>query len=176
MNEVALRYAESLFSLALESRQVETWQDEVKCLRKILRENEEFLNVLSSAFISLKEKEEIVDRTLRSFNSNLVALVKVVIKNHRVSEFDNILLSYNSLANEYRGVKEGLIYSTVKLDETTKEKIEAEIGKLEKSKVELIPVIDPSLIGGIKVVINDHIYDDSIKHHLDEMENKLLRK
>ena len=29
----------------------------------------------------------------------------------------NIFASYNSLANQYRGVKEGLIYSTVKLDE-----------------------------------------------------------
>ena len=40
---------------------------------------------------------------------------------------------------------------------------------------ELINIIDPSLIGGVKVVINDHIYDGSIKHHIDNMKLSLLK-
>lgn len=176
MNELALRYAESLFSLANESSQIEVWQDEVKLLKKILTSNKEFISLLSSEFLSLKEREDIIDRTLKDFNVNIVSLVKVVMKNHRLSEINNILSSYNSLANEYRGVKEGLIYSTVKLDEETLRQIEISVGNKEHAKVELIPYIDPSLIGGIKVVISDHIYDDSISYHLKEMKQKLLRK
>ncbi len=176
MNEIALRYAESLYSIALETNQVEAWQLEVKELKKILTSNEEFLFVLSSEFLLLNERFSIIDRTLKDFNPNIVGLLKVIVKNHRVNELMNILTSYNSLANEYRGVKEGLIYSVIKLDETTLTKITKSIGEIEHSEVELIPVIDPNLIGGVKVVINDHIYDDSIKYHLEKMKSELLRK
>ena len=41
--------------------------------------------------------------------------------------------------------------------------------------VELKNIIDPSLIGGVKVVIKDRIYDGSIKHHIDMMKQDLLK-
>ena len=42
--------------------------------------------------------------------------------------------------------------------------------------VELIPHIDPTLIGGVKVVINSHVYDGSIKNQLEKMQIDLLGK
>ena len=42
--------------------------------------------------------------------------------------------------------------------------------------VELISRIDPSLIGGVKVVINSHVYDGSIKNQLEKMQIDLLGK
>ena len=176
MNEIALRYAESLFSLAQDNDQVDAWSNEVKQLRKILLDEQDFIKLLASEFISLKEKYEIIDRTFSSFNVNIVSLIKVVVKNHRVSLLVTIFSSYLSLRNQYRGVKEGLIYSTVKLEEKSMKEISDAISKKEHCKVSLSPVIDPSLIGGVKVVINDHIYDGSIKHHLSQMQNELLRK
>ena len=53
--------------------------------------------------------------------------------------------------------------------------IEKKISALEENKVELRNQIDKSLIGGVKVVIGDHIYDDSIKHHLDELKTNLTK-
>ena len=50
------------------------------------------------------------------------------------------------------------------------------MSEIEKCPVELKVIVDSTLIGGIKVVINDHIYDGSIKHHIEEMKNTLLKK
>ena len=46
-------------------------------------------------------------------------------------------------------------------------KLNSKISEVEKMPTELINIIDPSLIGGVKVVINDHIYDGSIKNQLE---------
>ena len=43
----------------------------------------------------------------------------------------------------------------------------------EGSEIELHVKIDPSLIGGVKVVINNHIYDGSVKNKLSEMKQSL---
>ena len=42
--------------------------------------------------------------------------------------------------------------------------------------MDLISRIDPSLIGGVKVVINSHVYDGSIKNQLEKMQIDLLGK
>ena len=67
------------------------------------------------------------------------------------------------------------MYSTEKLSEEQLEKLNNTISEVEKRPTDLKNIIDPLLIGGVKVVINDHIYDGSIKHHLENMKLTLLK-
>lgn len=175
MNEIASRYANGLYSLALEEQKVNEWQSEVKIINQLLIENKEFLDVLSSSFLDLKDKEKMLDETFVSVSKEIVNLMKLVIKNHRQRYLLDILKAFNSLCNAYRGVKEGLIYSTSRLDTKTLEKIRIEISKVEGIDVELYNIIDPTLIGGVKVVIDGHIYDGSIKSRLTKLKESLLK-
>ncbi|MCR5309652.1 MAG: ATP synthase F1 subunit delta, partial [Bacilli bacterium] len=92
---------------------------------------------------------------------------------HRVNLLKDILVSFNSLCNSYRGITEGMLFSAFALDKKTIADIELAISKKEGRKVSLIFKIDPSLIGGVKVVINNHIYDGSVKNKLVEMKQSL---
>ena len=69
-----------------------------------------------------------------------------------------------------------MVYSVVPLDEQTLSKLQKKISQLEKVEIELINKIDPSIIGGLKVVIHSHIYDGSIKNKLENMKIDLLKK
>lgn len=175
MNEIASRYAAGLYSIALDANKVSVWQEEIKTIQKIFLENREFLDVLSSAFLPLVEKEEMLDKTLKGVDPNIVNLIKLLIKNHRQRYILDTFQAYNSLANQLRGVKEGLIYSTYRLDDKTLEKIKQKIKSVEGSDVDLINIIDPTLIGGVRVVIDGHIYDGSIKSHLEKLKESLLK-
>ena len=175
MNEIASRYAAGLYSIALDANKVNVWQDEIKTIHKLFLENREFLDVLSSAFLPLNEKEEMLDKTLKGVDTNIVNLIKLLVKNHRQRYILDTLQAYNSLANQLRGVKEGLIYSTYRLDDKTLEKIKQKISEVEGSDVDLINIVDPTLIGGVRVVIDGHIYDGSIKSHLAKLKESLLK-
>ena len=175
MNEIASRYANGLYSIALDTNKVNVWQEEIKTIHKLFLENREFLDVLSSAFLPLNEKEEMLDKTLKGIDPNIINLIKLLVKNHRQRYILDTLSAYNSLANQLRGVKEGLIYSTYRLDDKTLSKIRQKIEEVEKVEVDLINVIDPTLIGGVRVVIDGHIYDGSIKSHLEKLKESLLK-
>lgn len=175
MNEIASRYASGLYSIALEQNKVNVWQEEIKTIHKLFLENREFLDVLNSAFLPLNEKEEMLDKTLKGVDSNIINLVKLLVKNHRQRYILDTFQAYNSLANELRGVKEGLIYSTYRLDDKTLEKIKQKIKEIEKCDVDLINIFDPTLIGGMRVVIDGHIYDGSIKSYLEKLKQSLLK-
>ena len=175
MEGVSSRYGLALYSLALENDKVIDWQQEVKELDRVFKENPDFVMILGSSFLSLEERIDILEKTLVKVDKNIVALIVVIMENNRTNCLYEVFDSFNSYCNQYRGVSEGLIYSTLKLDQKVINQIEEKISKIEKRKVELKNVIDPTLIGGVKIVIHDHIYDGSIKHHIEVMKKDLLK-
>ena len=176
MNQIAQTYAEALFSLGLEDKKLTKLQDEGKALSEIIHDNEDFLLLIDSRFMSCEERQDITSKILKDFDEDIVNFVKVLITNNRTNYIKDVLEAFNSLCNEYKGVKEGLIYSAFPLNKETINKIKNKISQIEGMDVELISRIDPSLIGGVKVVINSHVYDGSIKNQLEKMQIDLLGK
>ena len=176
MNQIAQTYAEALFSLGLEEKKISKLQDEGKALSEIIHDNEDFLLLIDSRFMSREERQDIASKILKDFDEDIVNFVKVLIANNRTNYIKDVLQAFNSLCNEYKGVKEGLIYSAFPLNKETINKIKNKISQIEGMDVELISRIDPSLIGGVKVVINSHVYDGSIKNQLEKMQIDLLGK
>ena len=175
MKEITSRYSVALFSLKKDENQLIDSQVEIKELIKVLRENPDFLTLLDSSYKEFEEKEEIINQVFKSVDEEIVSLIKIVVRNHRAMYLIEIFEEFNSLVNEYRGVLEGLVYSTVPLSESELDKLNQKISEVEARQTELRNIIDPSLIGGVKVVINDHIYDGSIKHHIENMKLSLLK-
>ncbi len=176
MNELASRYGSALFSIAEERNEIQSLQLEVKELRKILLENQDFIVLLGNSFLTHEERGEIIDKTLSAFDKDIVTLIKVLVDNNRARYLIEVLDAFNSLCNHARGVEEGLVYSVIPLDEQTLKQLQKKISKLENVEVELVNRIDPNLIGGLKVVISGHIYDGSIKYKLEQMKFDLLKK
>ena len=176
MHELTSRYAQALFSLKRDSDKVEEAQKEIKELIKVIKDNPDFLTLLNAPYIDKEERIKIVDKVFTSVDEDIKNLIKIVIENNRALYLLQIFEDFNSLANEYRGVKEGLVYSAMPISDKEIEKITKTISEIEKCPIELKNIIDPSLIGGVKVVINDHIYDGTIKHHIENMKLTLLKK
>lgn len=176
MNEIASRYAVALFTIAEEENKILDIQLEVEQINQIFNENGEFVDVLNSAFLTREEKIKTLEKVLVGVNENIVSLLKVVVNNNRASYIPVIFEAFNTLCNDSRGILEGIIYSTEKLDSKVIDRISAKISKLENRTVKLKNKIDPSLIGGVKVVVHDRIYDGSIKNQLSQMKENLLTK
>ena len=176
MLELAQNYAEALLSIAVDDNKVIDYQKEVKELRKIIKDNDDFLLLLDSRFLSVEERMHNAELLLPGFSLDIVNFIKIIVKHNRIRYLKDILDAFNSLCNENQDIVEGLIYSAFPLNEDTLLKIKNKISQIENHEVDLIPKIDPSLIGGVKVVINSHVYDGSIKNQLEKMQIDLLRK
>ena len=174
MLEVCLRYGSALFSLAVEKNKIDSWQKEIKELISLIEENQELLELLNSKFLSVEERKGLVDQLLLFEDEELNSFIKIIIDNERIPYLKDILYAFNSFCNEHKGVKEGYIYSVTQIDKQQIESIEKALSKKEGKQIELRNIIDKSLIGGLKVVIEDRVYDDSIKFHLEKMKTTLI--
>lgn len=170
MNEsLAKNYAEALYSLSLDNDNYLDLQNEMKTLKQVIVENNEFVSLLCSSFLSLEEKEEIIDKVLNGFNEDIRSLLKVICKNRRAAIIPNVIEEFNSLVNHKRGILEGLVYTIYPLKEKELKDIENKISEIEKVPCELKNIIDATIIGGVKVAINGHVYDGSIANKIEQM-------
>ena len=176
MLEIAQNYASALLSIAIDDNKVIDYQKEVKELAKIIKDNPDFLLLIDSRFLSVNERKEKAKEILKGFSNDIVSFIEIIIEHNRVNYLEDILQAFNTLCNENRDILEGLIYTAFPLDEKTLNKIKKKISQVENRDVDLIVRVDPSLIGGVKVVINSHIYDGSIKNQLEQMQVDLSRK
>ena len=174
MDSLFSRYASALFSIALEENKVESYRDEIKMLREVIINNDELLHLLSSCFITKEDKENVIDQVFKNQNPNIVNFIKVINSNKRINYMIKIFDEFIKTCNEKLNVKEGIVYSTSKLDEKQIKDIEDALTKRLSCQVELTNLLDSRLIGGIKVVIKDKVFDGSIKNKLERLKQSLI--
>lgn len=176
MNEIASRYALALFSISEDLGSTNDFQQQIKEIISLLSENKQFIHVLNSPFLTKEERKNMIKTTFKGFNSNIVNLIYVLIDNNRITYLEDVCFEFNSLTNNKRGVKEGFVYSTEYLSKDLLKKITEAISLKEQKEIELKNLIDSNLIGGVKVVIGNHVYDGSIKNKLNELKTNLINK
>lgn len=176
MDSVNKIYAQSLFDLAKEENSIELYQKDMKTIHEVFM-NESFVKFFSHVTL----KDEIKINILKeSFSNQISAYVfnflLLLVKKRRIKHIVGICKEFQSLCNKHFGVKEGILYTAYPLTDNEITEIEKAMSSKVNNKVQLRMVIDESLIGGIKVDIENHIYDNSLSYKLESLKKELLRK
>lgn len=171
------KYASAIVSIAKDEKNCPLYKDAFSSLLNVFLENPDIPKYLESYFVSDLEKYKLIDELTKPYKlDNLSNFMKLLAKKHLIYKFKDIVKEITKLLNEELKIDEGFLYSTVKLSESQIDSIEEAIGKKLGHKVELKNVIDERLIGGVRVVIHDHVFDGSIKFKLETLKNNLKER
>lgn len=177
MDSLYVRYSSALLSLAKDENKVNEYKVAVKSLLEFFNDNPNVYEFLKSYFESEENKFKIVDSLVKDYNLNsLSSFIKILIKKHRIADFRYIASEFIKESNESLGISEGFVYSVNKLTSSQILMIEESISKKLGTKVELKNKLDPRLIGGVKVIVHDHVFDGSINYKIETMKNKLSER
>lgn len=177
MDSLYVRYANALLSIAKDENKISSYKDTFNDFCELLHDNDELFTYLKSYFASEEEKYKIIDEITNSYNlNNFSSFIKLLVKKHRINDIKGIHNEFNKAANYELGIYDGYVYSTKPLNNEQISKIEQSVGEKLSHKVELKNKIDESLIGGIKVAVNDHVFDGSIKNKIETLKNKLSER
>lgn len=176
MDIISSRYAESLFDLAKEEQSVETYQLDMLKVQTVFQD-ESLVKFFSHVALQDEVKIEVLKKSFENQVSTYVFnFMLLLIKKRRMKYIETICCCFESLCNDYFGIKIGKVYSAYDLLPEEIVKIEDVMSEKEEKKVKLRMIKDESLIGGIKVEIDNHIYDDSLSYRLESLKRELLRK
>lgn len=171
------KYASALVSIAKDEKKCQEYKENALNLLDLFLEKPEIQKYLDSYFVKEEDKNSLIDKICVSFElKNFTNFIKLITKKHLIYLYKDIVKKIVKLLNEELNIDEGYVYSTEELSKLQIDKISDAVSKKLNHRVELKNVIDERLIGGVRVVINDHVYDGSIKFKLETLKNNLKER
>ncbi|WGI36250.1 F0F1 ATP synthase subunit delta [Mesomycoplasma lagogenitalium] len=171
-----LGYANALFEIANEEDKLDLFYEQCQMLEKIFKNHINLITLLKSFNVSKEEKEKIIDNIFENkIDLMLINFIKLLTKKMHIFAISDILKEFEKIVLKSQNIQKGIVYSVNKLKISKMNEVKKFIEKKLNSKVILKNVIDKSLIAGIKIVIGDYIFENSITSHLEQIKNYVLK-
>lgn len=171
---MAERYAEALFQRGQEIGTIDQLYDELQTVREVFENNEQLSMFLKHPRIHRQVKYEVLDRSFQSMHRDVVNILKLLVDHKRTEGISSLTEHFMHLVHEAKEMVVARVYSVYELTETDRQIISEKFAvRLQKKKVIMENIVDPSLIGGLKVQIGNTVYDGSIQRKLEKLKDNI---
>jgi F-type H+-transporting ATPase subunit delta len=176
MNKAAKRYAKALFELAIEQQKLDEVHSDLQAINSAIQNNNELKSLLTNPTLTNQEKAKIVNRI---FTGKLNALTEKFIhllgEKGRLDLLPEIYKSFDVLYKQNKGIVQATVTTPVPLSDKLEKEIYNKVKDLTKGKeIKLEKKVDPSILGGFILQIDDLKYDASILGKLARIKSKLV--
>lgn len=170
----AKRYSQAVFNIALETKELDRWQTD---LRKIadLGRDATFIAFLESPRFHFDDKARLLSERLGDVNPLALNLAYLLVTRDRLGIIGDIADEYQRLLDSYRGIEQAEVIATVPLDDEDRLRLAERLGAAVNKKVMLKAEVDTSLIGGIVVRIGGKLLDGSTRSKLAALKRELMK-
>jgi len=174
---VAVRYANSLIGLAIETKKLEKVRSDMEMLDQLCRELKPFHNFLKNPIINNYKKWEILRKIFKSKIDELTyKFLEILTRKNRENILPEIVEQFLIDYRAYKKIERVNVITPVILDEGLKKEFISLAGKIvgADKTIELIEKKDEGIVGGYILRIGDKQIDDSISAKLRELRKKLI--
>lgn len=174
---LAARYAKSLLDLAVEQNQLDATLADIKLLDEVCNQSREFVSVLRSPIIKAEKKRAIIDAVLANKLATLTnAFVTLLVNKGREANLPEIAKAFISQYKEMKSIKTVKLTTAVPVNDAVKQKIlQRATATLGDSQVELIEAVNPDIIGGFVLEMDDKLFDASIRRDLNDVRAQFVK-
>lgn len=175
MAAIAKNYCEALFSLALEEDQLKEYNEQLSLIETCLKENRDFKAVLNHPKIKKEEKKAMLRTVFQnSVSVTVLNFMQLLIDKTRFMQMEEIIHEFHKSYHKAMNIQVVYVKSAVALEEEQKQALEQKLEKELAKKVECVYRVDPDLLAGMRVKINDKIYDNSAAGRLQRLKKQVV--
>ena len=171
----ARRYAQAVFRMALEQKELNVWQSDLRKVASIIRD-EAFFAFLENRDVQFDEKARMLSERLGEIHPMALKLVSMLVSKGRLGMIEDISDEYQQMLDNYHGV-EGAevaeVTTAIPLDDDDKLRLAQRITNMVGRPVVLRAKVDPGVVGGIVIRIGDKLIDGSIRSKLATLRRDL---
>ena len=168
--------AAGLFNVAEQNDDLDVVRDALGLLNRLVMESGQFRVLIQSKKINGKSKVEILNSVLGQLSHPLVNEIVFFLKgSSAASELREVSNLYESMYKQKIKTIEvqGVVASA--MSDQQIENLEDSLGDILGKKTKLSIEVDPSIVGGIKLRIDNTFLDASIHNQLQTLRSELLQ-
>ena len=174
---ISVRYATALLDLAHETKSVEKVYGEAKLITLMFMKMGELRLVLENPVLQTSEKRQLIlnaagGKTSKAFEK----FTDLLLKNNREAQIQNIMLKFIDLYRKQKNIRYGKLTTAFAVDEATEERLIALVTDKVGGTLELEKVVDPNILGGFMLEVDDVRWDASIAGQLTRIKNEYIER
>ncbi|RYG75234.1 ATP synthase F1 subunit delta [bacterium] len=173
-SRIGRRYAQALFSVALQHGMVRGVEDDLDALAGLYQDDPRFHELLT---VPQTSREEKIRQLEALFGDRATALtmqvLRLMVEKGREASLPNLRDEFVELRRANEGVIYASVSSAVLLTPEEKNTIVAKLGTTLGKTVEATFELNPGLLGGVRVEYDNYVLDGSVRGSLNRMREKL---
>ena len=167
MTETAKMYGGSLYDLAAEEGLETRILGELDEVQKLLKQNPDYLRLLSTPSIPKKERCGLLDEALRDrVHLYVLNFLKILCEKGTLRELSGCARAYRIRYNQAHGILEATAISAVPLTEQQRAALHAKLESLTGKTIDLKTKVDTKVLGGIRLDIEGTELDGTVQNRL----------
>jgi F-type H+-transporting ATPase subunit delta len=164
------RYAKALFDLAVEQNFLDQAYLDMQLVKSICQFNRDFNLLLSSPVIRTDKKQAIMNEIFgNQINKLSLSFLLLIMKKRREANLNSIAISFIADYKEFKGIKVAHLKTAAEIDTQTRDHFKSILTNQSKKRIELLEEINPELIGGYVVTIDDKQSDSSVSTKIQRL-------
>lgn len=172
---ITVRYAKAFFTLAKEKSLLSPLKKDIELIADICQHSTDFILLLESPVVKASKKMTLITSIFSEKVSSLTLdFLHLITKNKRESHIPAICHHFLGLTRKDQNIKSALITTATEINKETIKKIKILMEKELDAKIELSSKINPEIIGGLVLRVEDMQYDASVATQLKIIKQKLL--
>ena len=173
MNDIqsARRYARAIIETATDSLAV---RDELLAIGGAFKANPAVMDALANPAVPVVAKKAIFAGLFSGLTAPLPRLFDMLIDSARVDLTHEIVRRYRDEWNARNNVHVAKVVAAMPIDADAIDRVRRALETAVSGKVEIETTTDASLIGGLKVEVDGHLFDGTVKARLKALRQRLL--
>jgi F-type H+-transporting ATPase subunit delta len=160
----ARRYAEALLALAPNERAVGELRESLDRLAPVF--DRVTVAGLRDPSVPTKQRVDALTSALGGEPDVIRSLLVLLLEKDRIALVPQIALAFGDLVDRREGISKARITTAVPLKDAEQRELVDRLERESGRKLRATFAIDPTLIGGAKVQIGDHLIDSSVRAKL----------
>jgi len=174
MTQVGSVYGEALYTLALEEQISDEVLGELTVLSQCFQENPDFIRLLSSPNFSKQERCQILDDSFRGkTHAYVLNFLKILTEKGYMKHFQDCFIAFEDLYNRDNGILPVTAISAIALSDEQTKKLADKLSRATAKQVKLRNLVDPSVLGGVRLDYDGKRLDDTISNRMDAITRAL---
>ena len=168
------KYALSLYEVGKKENVLDDIQKGVEVLNSLYKSSSIFRYLLLTKKIAENNKKKILLDVLKeSCSKYVLELIFIIIDKGDIKSLSNVVDRFFVVMNNESGIVPVRIITSSALESAEMESLVKNIESKLNKKVSAKNEVDPSIIGGIKLMVGNKVVDGSISHQLKKIKYTL---
>jgi F-type H+-transporting ATPase subunit delta len=170
----ARRYAEALIGLAEDDRGMARFRESLERIATAL--DRQTIAALRNPAVPMAKRRSALDAAIEDEPAAVRSLFRLLLERDRISLAPDIARAFGDIVDQREGIAKVRITTAVELKELEREGLARQLERASGKKIRATFAVDPTLVGGAKVQIGDHLIDSSLSGKLTALGRHLVQE